>query len=121
MTIRVNKSTIETKKIRYFKAQGSYTEVYLKSGKSNLIISNLGTIQQKLCNKTFLRCHHSYILNINEIKEIDEDFTRFVLKSGSTVPISKRKRNKTKKVLSQILSKNLQKINNVSKIIEASN
>lgn len=113
MTIRVNKSIIETKKIRYFKAQGSYTEVYLKSGKSNLIICNLGAIQRKLCNKTFLRCHHSYILNINEIKEIDDGFSRFVLRSGSTVPISKRKRNEIRKALSEILSKNLQKFSHV--------
>jgi DNA-binding LytR/AlgR family response regulator len=42
---------------------------------------------EELLDSRFLRCHQSYIINMDEVKEINTSFLMF---SGNTVPIRRK-------------------------------
>lgn len=53
--------------ILYCTAEGSYTRVVLKDKNSLLISKTLGDIEEMLPSESFIRIHHSTIVNLNEI------------------------------------------------------
>lgn len=56
--------------ILYFKAEGSYTNVFFKDGKSLLTSKNLKHYEDVVGNyNNFYRCHKSYLININYVTE----------------------------------------------------
>lgn len=56
--------------ILYFKAEGSYTNVIFKDGKSLLTSKNLKHYEDVVGNyNNFYRCHKSYLININYVTE----------------------------------------------------
>ena len=75
--------------ILYLKASSNYTQVFLKSGKPILVSKTLKTIESKLPKREFKRCHHSFLVNIDEVTQINGSL---ILSNGDTVPISRRKR-----------------------------
>lgn len=60
---------IEKEDILYVRAQGSYAEVKLNSGKIILVSKNLKYIEALLPKEIFMRIHRSTLININEVKE----------------------------------------------------
>ena len=56
-------------------------------GESHTIYKKLGEIERELDAPCFLRCHRSYLVNMNYIRSVGADFT---LSSGDTVLIRKR-------------------------------
>ncbi len=56
--------------ILFFKAEGSYTNVIFKDGKSLLTSKNLKHYEDVVGNyNNFYRCHKSYLININYVTE----------------------------------------------------
>lgn len=56
--------------ILFFKANGSYTTVYLESRKEIMTSKNLKHYEDIIgTNMDFFRCHKSYIINLNKITE----------------------------------------------------
>lgn len=61
---------VDLEDILFFKADGSYTEVFLKDGKSILASKSLKHFENTLEEHSdFYRCHKSYIVNIQHISE----------------------------------------------------
>lgn len=61
---------VELDDILFFKADGSYTEVFLKEEKIIVTSKSLKHFENTLSdNSGFYRCHKSYIVNINHISE----------------------------------------------------
>ncbi len=60
---------ININNVLYIKGAGVYTEIYLNNGKKELHDKSLEKLSQ-LLPKTFQRIHKSYLVKINEIKEI---------------------------------------------------
>ncbi len=60
---------ININNVLYIKGAGVYTEIYLDNGKKELHDKSLEKLSQ-LLPKTFQRIHKSYLVKINEIKEI---------------------------------------------------
>lgn len=59
---------VEVDDILYFRAEGSYTKVYLKSGTSIMTSKSLKHFENTLSEHPgFYRCHKSYIVNIRHI------------------------------------------------------
>ncbi|MEP0985057.1 LytTR family DNA-binding domain-containing protein [Ekhidna sp.] len=79
--------------LRYVKGAGSYTELYLTDGTTELHDKSLEKLEQLLLH-TFERIHKSYLVKIDEIKEIKvssgSKYT-VVLKSGDLLPIGRTK------------------------------
>lgn len=65
-----NITFVDIDDILFFQADGSYTHVYLKEGKTIVASKSLKHFENTLIeHPDFLRCHKSYIVNINHITE----------------------------------------------------
>jgi two-component system LytT family response regulator len=88
--------------ISYIKADGRYTLVVLKDGKSVLISKLLGEFEKLLDPTVFYRVHYSYIVNLDEVISFNRPKTTFcLLRSGEKVPVSQRKASNFSKHLLQ--------------------
>ena len=95
---------IKTDKIMFCKADGSYTNVYLINGESFIISKRIKIINEFLVSSIFVRCHKSYIVNINYIIDFSSRKPFWVmLSNGEKVIVSERKRKAT---INKILYKN---------------
>jgi two-component system LytT family response regulator len=79
--------------IVFCEAQGSYTNVYLQEGKKILASKSLGEFESQLTAGKFFRIHHSFLINLNHIKE----FQRFdggyaIMDNNAKLEVSQRKR-----------------------------
>ena len=61
---------VELAEICFFKADGAYTNIILKSGEKILSSRSLKHFEQTIIDiPNFIRCHKSFIVNIDEISE----------------------------------------------------
>lgn len=75
-------------------SQGSYTIFYLHDKEEIVTTKNLKEYEQLLVDFSFVRVHHSHLINFNFLKEyIKKDGGYAVMQDGSNVPVSFRKRN----------------------------
>ncbi len=78
--------------IVYLQASANYTNIYLVN-KKFLVSRTLKDYEEILPSEVFIRIHHSYIVNKNAIdKYIKGDGGQVVLKNGSILDVSKRKK-----------------------------
>lgn len=82
---------IEPGEVLFCKADGSYTDICFRTGRVCKISQNLKFISGILPRKKFLRCHHSYLVNMHEITGFDILGRRLVLNERFTVPVSRRR------------------------------
>ncbi len=83
---------IDVEDIIFLKADGKYTEIITKTGK---IVSskNLKMFSYILNEKIFVRVHHSYIVNISLISRFKKDDGMIILKDGTSIPVSKSRKD----------------------------
>ena len=76
--------------IHYIEAQDDYIMVYYRGGR-HMKKQTMKSIESRLDNRTFVRVHRSYIINILEIVRVEpyqKDSFIAVLKSGAKVKVS---------------------------------
>lgn len=85
---------VEIDEIIRCEAHKNYTLFILKDKRQLLVTRTMKEYDQLLCsNHAFFRSHHSHLVNLNYVKEfVKIDGTYLVLKDGSEVPVSVRKR-----------------------------
>lgn len=84
---------INIPEILYCEAQGNYTNVILHDGKKIMASKTLGEFESLFAHKNFFRIHHSYLINMNRVKE----FQRYeggyvVMENNIKLEVSQRKR-----------------------------
>lgn len=81
--------------IAYCKAEGRYTRfVSAALPKGEVLISqNLQIYEGLLSQHHFFRCHHSYLINLQEVKQVDRMNLQITLSNQAQVPLSHRKRH----------------------------
>jgi len=77
--------------IVYCKADGRYTHVFLRNGKSILTARLLKSFENKLPGDIFLRIHKSYIINLKYITSYNKDCSIF-LGTKTELEVSKRRK-----------------------------
>ena len=84
---------LDLKDIYYFKAEGSYTQIYFSNGKTMLVSKNLKHFEFILKGVPgFLRIHRSFIANIQYAKKIlRNDGGVLLLENKTELPISEDK------------------------------
>lgn len=87
-------TTINIKKIKYVESIKRQVIIY-DSEESFTVYNKLNTIEQYLPSN-FIRCHQSYIINMDRVKYLNMYF--FILQSGEKIPVSQSKYNKTKEI-----------------------
>jgi two-component system LytT family response regulator len=89
---------LNLKDICYFRAEGSYTQIFLVDHTSLLVSKNLKHFEFILCNvETFVRVHRSFIVNLNFVKKIlRKDGGMVLLENQIELPIAE---DKTQKII----------------------
>lgn len=84
---------IDLENIIYLEASNNYTNVYLVSQQKYLVTRTLKEFEQILPVETFLRIHHSTIINRDFIeKYIRGDGGQVMMRNGIVLDVSKRKK-----------------------------
>ena len=79
--------------IVYCEASGSYTSVFFQDGTKMLASKSLGDFESQLMPHKFFRIHHSYLVNLNKVKEFQRhDGGYVIMENNKQLEISQRKR-----------------------------
>ncbi len=96
---------IEIKQILRCEGETNYTRFYLNDGRKFLISRTLVEYEEILDNHGFIRSHKSHLVNIKHIRSfIKDDGGYLVMQDGSTVPVSRRKKEAVLEKLNPDLS-----------------
>lgn len=84
---------VNTADIIYCEASGSYTNVYLHDGKKMVASKSLGDFELQLAPHKFFRIHHSFLINLDRVKEFQRhDGGYVIMENGKHLEVSQRKR-----------------------------
>ena len=90
-TYQIRQRTTVTKvvyhEILYIESSNSKCILHTESGGAYTISKTLNTIEKELGDRRFLRCHQSFLVNMDHIKQIEK---QFLLSNGDVVPIRQR-------------------------------
>ena len=94
---------LNLKDVCYFKAEGSYTQIFFTDNTSLLVSKNLKHFEFILSEiQNFVRIHRSFMVNINFVKKISKkDGGLVFLENHTELPIAE---DKTQKIL-ELLTK----------------
>lgn len=87
--------------IVYFEAEGNYTKAYFYNEEgtdvdSLLLTRKIGEVEKDLSGKSIVRVHRSYIVNLENVKDLNE---KILFKNlDVTVPIGRRNREHVRKI-----------------------
>lgn len=73
-------------------SDGNYTHIYLQSGEKLFLTQILKSIEEKLPSDQFYRVHHSFLVNLNHVREYQKNDGYLVLINGKRVPVSRQKK-----------------------------
>lgn len=86
-------------KIVFCEADGQWTHVTIDQPTTYKVTLTLKELHYRVDFDLFLRCHHSYLVNLFCIQEIIGDFRAIKVVTGDEVPISQRKRTEVKALI----------------------
>ena len=91
----IDKTTfVKVEDILYCKSDGNYTHIFLKGEKKEMLSKKIKEVEAMIGNSNFFRTHNSYLVNLACVREyIKSDGQYLVLDDGSSVPVSRSKRN----------------------------
>lgn len=78
-----------TNDIMYIDSDKHNVTLHLSDGSEIITVDKLGEIEKRINEKRFLRCHQSYLVNMDYIKDVEDDF---IMEDGTLVPIRVRGR-----------------------------
>lgn len=78
---------IPREEIMYVESHNSQCILHQVGQKTYTLYKKLGEIEQELTAPCFLRCHQSFLVNMNYVKAVDKDF---ILTNGDVVLIRKK-------------------------------
>jgi two-component system, LytTR family, response regulator len=85
---------INTNDILFCEASGGYTNFFLKNGDKLLTSKTLKDFEEILIDHSFFRIHHSYLINLSEIKRyVKGDGGTAIMSNNAELPVSKRKKD----------------------------
>ncbi len=83
---------IKVEDILYLQSDGKYTFFYTKKGETIVSSKNLGTYENLLQHNNFFRIHHSYLVNMSFVSNVQKkDGVYLEMCDQKFLPVSKRK------------------------------
>lgn len=93
---------VNANEIYYCKADGNYCDIYFADGSKEVLTKKIKEVEIIINNTFFFRVHNSYLVNTNYIKEfIKSDGQYLVLKNGTTIPVSRSKKEELLQLMSR--------------------
>jgi len=84
---------LEYDSILYCESDGNYTKIHLSTQKTIMVSRTLKDIESMLPQPIFMRIHHSYVVNVNHIKEyIRGEGGEVLLSNGDQLRVSRNKK-----------------------------
>lgn len=83
---------IDFNEIVYCEAKNNYTLIYKTDGVCVTFTKTLSAVEEELPKNQFLRIHHSYLVNILEMKSFYRNTNRLLLRNGKELQVSTRKK-----------------------------
>jgi two-component system LytT family response regulator len=79
--------------ILYCEASSNYTEIFMTDNRKYMVSRTLKEYDDMLSEQNFFRIHHSYLINLNEIKKyVRGDGGYVVMNNDKSLDVSKRKK-----------------------------
>ena len=88
--------------IMYVESHNSQCILHQVGNKTYTLYKKLGEIENELAAPCFLRCHQSFLVNMNYVKAVDKDFT---LTNGDVVLIRKKNLKEIRQLYYDFLSR----------------
>jgi DNA-binding LytR/AlgR family response regulator len=85
-------------KVNYLKAEGSYTK-FVTENKEYIVSNNLTNVTAQINHHLFLRIHRSYVVNLEKVTGLDNDYLFF---GKEHIPISRNYKEEVNKHLKRI-------------------
>lgn len=83
---------LNKKDIVFIKALGKYSEIHVNSRSHYTSYKNLKEFETAM-TASFVRIHHSYLVNLDSIVSYSRDTSHVTLSNGEDIPVSVRKRD----------------------------
>lgn len=94
---------LDPETILYLRSESNYTGIYLNDRSKLLVSKTLKHVALCFSDHNYLRVHHSYMVNMNEVSRyIKGDGGTVVLKSGEKIPVSRAFKSSVMKNLNLI-------------------
>jgi two-component system LytT family response regulator len=86
--------SIDVNDIIFFESRSNYTCIYLVESKNILTSKTLKEFEIQLCidDKSFVRVHHSYIINLNKVQRFVKNEELIVMVDNQKVPLAKSRK-----------------------------
>ncbi len=92
---------VETGQIMYCQSYEGYTTFYLNDGQKPVASHAIKTYEDILPPSTFIRCHQSYLVNVNYISSFLHEGI-IILKNRQQIPVSQRKKERLLAVINSL-------------------
>jgi two-component system LytT family response regulator len=93
----------DVKDIVHCQSDRNYTYFYLNDGRKVFTSRTLKDYEETLCLPDFIRCHRSYIINLNYLERYDRgDGGTIIMKDGTEIPLSRLSRERFLEVLDSL-------------------
>ena len=103
LVIKEGVQLVDTAQIIFFKADGNYTTVHLVGNQEILVSKPIGMFDDMVGSSGFYRAHNSYLVNLDHVsKFIRGEGGYLVMDDGTSVPVSRNKKEELLNVLSKI-------------------
>lgn len=73
--------------IMYIESQNTKCIIHATSGEVYTVYKTLNSVEKELDDQRFIRCHQSFLVNMDHVKQIDK---QFMLQNGEIIPIRQR-------------------------------
>lgn len=94
---------IKVNDIIYCQADGSYTVFHLMNSKKIMVSKLLKEYEDLFSDFSFLRTHHSYLINTSKISKFDKaDGGKLIMEENHSVPVSARKKEQVLDILGKL-------------------
>jgi two-component system LytT family response regulator len=85
---------VKTDEILYCEASSNYTEIIMSDNRKYLVSRTLKEYDEMLGEQNFFRIHHSYLINLNEVKKyVRGEGGYVIMNNDKSLDVSKRKKD----------------------------
>ena len=81
--------------IEYVESVSPALLLHMSDGKEIRYYGKLNDMEQQLADERFLRCHQSFLVNLDLVERLEDDF---LMRSGARVPFKQRDKKKLREV-----------------------
>lgn len=103
ITVNGENIAIPFHRIIFLEQQGHNLLIHVMNNKIYTIKNKIDKVAEQFDSNTFIRCHKSYLVNLNYIKSLDKDLSIFVMTEGGNVHIRRESMSMSKNAYESFL------------------